>query len=142
MDAEFAPAKYFMNADSHSSKRRDIFRWLLIIVFVGAGINHFRVPAAYLTIMPPYLPAPLLLVYLSGAAEIIGGLGVCYPPTRRAAGWGLLLLLLAVFPANIQAAQSGVPGADVPTWIWWARLPLQGVLLVWVYVVCLRGEQA
>jgi uncharacterized membrane protein len=138
MDAEFAPAKYFMCVNPKSSRHREMSRRLLILFFVGAGINHFRVPAAYLAIMPPYLPAPLLLVYLSGVAEIIGGLGVWYPPTRRVAGWGLLLLLLAVFPANVQAALYGVPDAALPSWVWWARLPLQGILLWWVYMVCLR----
>ncbi len=117
--------------------RTSFSRLLLALLFVAAGVWHFVRPAGYLRIMPPGLPAPLLLVYLSGAAEIAGGLGLLWPPTRRWAGWGLLALLVAVFPANIYMAlahaQLGVPG-----WVAWARLPLQLPLLWWVWQIALN----
>ena len=111
---------------------RRFSRYALALLFVGAGILHFVRPETYLRIMPPWLPAPLLLVYVSGAFEILGGLGLLWPRTRRLAGWGLLALLVAVFPANIYMAQIhgqlGIPG-----WLAWARLPLQLPLLWWVW---------
>ena len=107
--------------------------YLLTLVFIGAGILHFVAPSTYLRIMPPYLPAPLLLVYVSGAAEIAGGLGLLLPATRQAAGWGLILLLVAVFPANVYMLQAQGAGLSVPMWALWLRLPLQLVLVAWVW---------
>ncbi|MBC8083556.1 MAG: DoxX family membrane protein [Hymenobacter sp.] len=108
-------------------------RYLLATLFIGAGILHFVVPQIYLRIMPPYLPAPLLLVYVSGAAEIAGGVGLLLPATRRLAGWGLIALLLAVLPANIYMLQTHGAGLPVPLWALWLRLPLQLVLVAWVW---------
>jgi len=105
-------------------------RWLrygLALLFVGAGALHFLKPETYLRIMPPALPAPRLLVLLSGAAELAGGLGLLLPATRRLAGWGLLALLVAVFPANVHMV--GLASAlHIPAWVLWARLPLQPLL--------------
>lgn len=117
-------------------------RWFLALFFVVAGANHFLSPDFYLAMMPPYLPAHRLLVVVSGIAEILGGVGILVPRTRRLAGWGLLALLVAVFPANIQAALHGIPGHDIQPWKLWARLPLQAVLMWWVYRACAgpRGD--
>ncbi len=117
-------------------------RALLSLLFVAAGLNHFRSTPLYVSIMPPYLPFPLALVYLSGLAEIAGGVGVAVPQTRRAAGWGLLMLLLAVFPANIyMATDKVVPDSyQIPTFLLWARLPLQFVLMFWVWSATLRPK--
>ena len=117
-------------------------RTLLGATFILAGINHFRNPAPYLQIMPDYLPAHEELIAISGAAEILGGLGVLLPKTQRAAAWSLILLLLAVFPANIYAAQNGMEvfGKDVPKWALWARLPMQILLIWWVYKACLEEK--
>jgi len=118
-------------------------RWLragLALLFVGAGVLHFVRPETYLRIMPPALPAPSLLVLLSGAAEVAGGLGLLLPATRRAAGWGLLALLVAVFPANLYMV--GLAGAlHIPAGVLWARLPLQPLLgwLVWRAAGLARG---
>ena len=113
---------------------RLLSRYALALLFVGAGIWHFVHPATYLAIMPPRLPAPLALVYVSGAFEILGGLGLLPTRTRLLAGWGLLALLVAVFPANVYMAliheQLGIPG-----WVAWGRLPLQLPLLWWVWKV-------
>jgi uncharacterized membrane protein len=112
---------------------RRVSTYLLALLFIGAGVLHFVAPATYLRIMPPYLPAPLLLVYLSGAAEIAGGLGLLLPVTRRLAGVGLVLLLLAVFPANVYMLQTHGAGIAVPLWALWLRLPLQAVLMAWIW---------
>jgi uncharacterized membrane protein len=115
-------------------------RILLAIFFVSAGINHFVSPTFYLLMMPPYLPWPLELVYISGLAEILGGIGVLSKMTRRGAGWGLIALLIAVFPANIYAAVHGMD--DIPAWMLWARLPLQVVLIWWVYSSCISPRRS
>ena len=117
-------------------------RALLSLLFVVAGLNHFRSTPLYVSIMPPYLPFPLALVYISGLAEIAGGVGVAVPRTRRAAGWGLLALLLAVFPANIYMATDNVVPANyqIPPALLWARLPLQFVLMWWVWSATLRKQ--
>ncbi len=112
-----------------------VLRWLLTIIMVGAGANHFYNPAPYLGMMPEVLPAHDFLVYFSGIAEIAGGLGLILPATRKLAAWGLILLFLAVFPANINMAVNDLPlGNDpVPSWALWARLPLQLVFIVWAW---------
>jgi len=115
-------------------------RGLLAALFVGAGLLHFLKPAAYLRVMPPYLPAPELLVLLSGAAEVAGGLGLLWPATRRAAGWGLLALLVAVFPANVYMLQIHEQ-LHLPAWALWARLPLQPLLLWGVWRAAGLGGQ-
>ncbi|MDP1828063.1 MAG: DoxX family membrane protein [Archangium sp.] len=117
-------------------------RWLLAVFFVVAGLNHFRDPAFYLSMMPPPLPFPEALNALSGACEVAGGVGVLVPRTRRAAGWGLIALLIAVFPANIYAALQGqLAGLAAPAWALWARLPFQALFLAWVWAVTLRKEK-
>ena len=86
--------------------------------------------------MPPFLPWPTQLVAVSGVAEIVGGVGLLCRPTRRFAGVGLILLLVAVFPANMEALRTGmsIAGHAIPRWMLWARLPLQVLLIYWVYV--------
>ncbi len=103
--------------------------WFLGGFFVLAGLLHFFFAATYLRVMPPWLPAPLPLVYISGACEIAGGVAVWIPALRRYAGWGLAALLVAVFPANIYMATNHI---ILTPWIAWARLPLQGLLIWWV----------
>jgi uncharacterized membrane protein len=106
-------------------------------LYVVAGLLHFVVPELYVQIVPPAFPAPLLLVYLSGLAEIAVGVGVLVPQTRRHAAWATVALLLAILPANVYMATHGVviegaPGGGDPSAIArWARLPLQGVLILW-----------
>ncbi len=115
---------------------RRISRYILAIFFVAAGANHFLSPAMYLSMMPPWLPAPELLNQVSGAAEIAGGIGILIPRVRRAAAIGLILLLLAVFPANLHVAFNGWPGADIPQWVLFARLPFQLLFIAWVAFSC------
>lgn len=115
------------------SMLRTLSLLLLSVLFVLAGLNHFLHPATYVAIIPPYLPFPEALNVISGAAEIAGGIGILIPWLRRAAAWGLIALLLAVFPANIHMALHGLAGVAIPAWLLWARLPLQFVLIAWVY---------
>jgi uncharacterized membrane protein len=107
--------------------------WLLAAFFVVAGVNHFANPDFYVRIMPPYLPAHRELVVLSGVFEVLGGLGVLMPTSRGLAGWGLILLLLAVFPANIHMALHPEQFASIPVFALYARLPLQIVFIAWTY---------
>lgn len=105
--------------------------------YVVAGVLHFVVPQLYVQIIPPFLPAPLALVYLSGIAEVAVGLGVLVSRTRRYAAWGTVALLLVIYPANIYMAVSGVVvdgmpgGGDPSALVRWGRLPLQAVLVLW-----------
>ncbi|PSQ84484.1 MAG: hypothetical protein BRD44_00850 [Bacteroidetes bacterium QS_7_67_15] len=121
-------------------------RYVLGGLFVVAGVLHFAAPGFYLAIMPPYLPQPRALVYISGAAEIAGGLGLLLPPpVRRWAGLGLIVLLLAVFPANVHMTHEAVAsqGWAAPyTLATLARLPLQFVLLAVVWWAALRNGRA
>ncbi len=106
---------------------------LLSLLFIAAGANHFVSPDAYLKIMPEYLPWPLALVYVSGFFEVLGGVGVALPRLRWAAGWGLIALLVAVFPANVHMLLNSDQFPSIPFWALVARLPLQGVLIAWVW---------
>jgi len=119
---------------------KTFFRWLLAAFFIAAGVNHFVSPATYQEIMPPYLPWPLALIYISGAAEVGLGLAALIPSVRTIAGWGLIALLLAVLPANLHMALHGFH--SVPAWVLWVRLPIQFVLIAWVYWTCLKRQPA
>lgn len=86
------------------ARAKRLTRWLFAALFTVAGILHFLVPSFYLRIMPPALPFKLALVYISGAAEIILGGLLLVPPFSRMAAWGLIALLIAIYPANIHMA--------------------------------------
>src|SRR5580658_2449711 len=120
---------------------RSIAPRLLGLLFIILGANHFLNPAPYLAMMPSYLPWPETLNFVSGAAEIAGGVGVILPATRALAAWGLIALLVAVFPANVQVALHGWPGESIPAWVLWARLPFQPLMIAGVYRICL-GKRA
>jgi len=113
--------------------------YLMGPLYVVAGLLHFVVPELYVQIIPPVFPAPLALVYLSGIAEVGVGIGVLVPQTRQYAAWATIALLVAIFPANVYMAVSmvvveGMPGGGDPSgFVRWARLPIQGVLILWAY---------
>lgn len=109
------------------------FQYLLAIFFVLAGINHFLNADFYLKMMPPYLPWHLFLVYLSGVFEIILGIMVIIPKLTRIAGWGLIALLIAVFPANLHMALNPDLFPNISSIALWVRLPFQAVLIAWAY---------
>jgi uncharacterized membrane protein len=109
--------------------------YLMAAFYLFAGVMHFLVPRFYVEIMPRALPWPLFLVYLSGACEIALGLLVLAPRTRRLAAWGIILLLVAVFPANVNMAANRIVPAGLPLSPLglWLRLPFQAVFIAWAY---------
>jgi uncharacterized membrane protein len=102
-------------------------------IFIVSGFLHFFHPEPYVRIMPPFLPRPLTIVQISGAAEILGGLGLLFQRFQRWAAYGLALLLVAVFPANVYMAVAHIPfpGMMGESWVQWLRLPLQIPLILW-----------
>jgi uncharacterized membrane protein len=110
-----------------------LMKGLLAAFFVVAGIAHWVRPGVYLKIMPPYLPWPRALVYVSGVAEIVLGVLLLVPRTTHLAAWGLIALLIAVFPANVHMALHPELYPRISPVLLWLRLPLQGVLIAWVY---------
>ncbi len=106
----------------------------LAAFFLGAGVNHFVMPHAYERIVPPRLQARAgPVVQLSGLAEILGGVGVLLPRTRRASGLWLIGVLAAVFPANLYMARTPERFAGIPRWALYARLTLQPLMMWWAW---------
>ena len=110
-----------------------ILKYLLCVFFVVAGLNHFINPAFYLKIMPPFLPSHLLLVYLSGFFEMALGGMILISALRHIAAWGLIVLLIAIFPANIHMAINPQLYPEINPVVLWLRLPLQAVFIAWAY---------
>jgi uncharacterized membrane protein len=115
-------------------KGRSIGRILLASFFAYAGVMHFLRPKNFIKIMPE-MPYKRELVYVSGFFEILGAVGLLVPPVRKPAGIGLIALLWAVFPANVNMAVNNLNFGFVPIWVLWARLPLQFVLMKLVSLV-------
>lgn len=111
-----------------------IGKYLFGAFFIGAGLNHFVSTDFYLGIMPPYLPWHLPLVYLSGVAETALGALLLIRRWSKIAAWGLILLLIAVFPANLHMALNSELYAQFSPILLWLRLPLQGLLIAWAYL--------
>ena len=112
------------------------FQWHLYLfaaLFIVAGLNHFRNPKLYLKIMPPSIPYPKIINYLVGFLEIILGLFLIFSEYTKIAAWGIILLLIAVFPANLYMYQSEKAALGLPKWIRLIRLPLQLVLIAWAF---------
>lgn len=109
------------------------FLYLMAAIYIAAGVNHFWHPAMYLRIMPPWLPWPQPLVLLSGVLEILFGAMLFLSQTRTVGAWGLMLLLIAVFPANVQTALNYDREANPHLWLSIARLPLQPLLIWWAW---------
>ncbi|AFK19504.1 DoxX family membrane protein [Haloferax mediterranei ATCC 33500] len=114
--------------------------YVMGIFYIVAGVMHFVDPEVYVQLVPPSFPAALELVYISGIGEVALGAGVLVQRTRRLAAWGLIALLIAVFPANVYMATHDVVLTGAPEFmrnpsdaVSWARLPLQGVLILWAW---------
>jgi len=105
--------------------------YIIGVAFILAGANHFISPEFYLRMMPPVLPKHELLNYVSGIAEMVLGLMLMYPQTKRLAAWGLITLLIAVFPANIYMAMEAGKSIDVSPVVAYIRLPFQ-FLFIWL----------
>jgi uncharacterized membrane protein len=108
--------------------------YLMALLYVAAGIYHFVNPRFYQRIMPNYLSHHMPLIYISGAFEIIFALLLIPEPTRPIAAWLLILLLIAVFPANIQMAINFWQKQNPYLWVAIARLPLQFILIWWAWI--------
>lgn len=124
------------------TKTRRFFRGLLGVVLVLQGINHFVLDAEMARWIPSWLPAPLLMVQLSGIAEIVLGAALFVPRLRRLAGWGIVALLIAVFPANIEMARRPELLPQVPEILFWIRLPLQLGFVWWVWACAISVTPA
>jgi uncharacterized membrane protein len=110
-------------------------RCLLTMFVMFTGVLHFVRPQPFVDIVPACLPCPLALVYISGVFEILGGIGLMIPQTRRYAAWGLIALFIAVFPANVNMALNRLPFmGEVHPVANWVRLPFQLVLIWWAYL--------
>lgn len=110
-----------------------ILKYLLAVFFVLAGLRHFTNPDYYLKIMPPYLPWHAFLNYLSGFFEIVLGVLLLVPRFSRVAAWGLIALLVVVFPANVHMAMNPELYPEIAPAALLIRLPLQAVLIAWGY---------
>lgn len=109
-------------------------QYFMGIIYILAGLNHFRQPRLYLKIIPEYLPNPNLLNKLSGLAEILLGILVCFSFTSNIASWGIITLLIAVFPANLYMYQNDKAALGLPKWVRLFRLPLQLLLIYWAFL--------
>lgn len=118
----------------------EVHRYIIAGLFVLTGLLHFIRPQVFVNIMPDYIPYHLPIVYISGAAEIIGGIGILVSQTQTFAAWGLILLLLVVFPANVNMTVEAIQRQGYQSW--WTiatilRLPLQFAFIYWVYWACI-----
>ena len=107
----------------------------LAAFFINVGVDHFVNPDFYLGIMPPAFPLYAEAVYISGFFEVLGGIGVLVPRLRKIAGWGLLALLVAVYPANIYMALNPEIFPDIPVTLLYIRLAFQFLFFYWAYIV-------
>ncbi len=129
------PARAIRLLQLPASRSKCFFLLLLSIFFTYAGIDHLVSPDFYVSIMPPWIPAHLELVYLSGVFEVMGGVGVLIPRFRALAGAGLVALLVAVYPANLYMAFNPELFPDIPVAALYVRLALQFVAFYWAYSV-------
>lgn len=105
----------------------------MALLYIIAGLNHFRTPRLYHKIIPPYFPNPKSLNLLCGCFEVILGIMLCIPMLSKFAAWGIISVLIAVFPANIYMYLNDEASLGIPSWIRFIRLPFQFVLLFWAY---------
>jgi uncharacterized membrane protein len=119
-----------------------IARWAMVAFMLASGVGHFAITDAYVAMVPASFPSPRLLVYLSGIAELAGGVGlvVPWPSLRRAAAIGIIALLVAVFPANVNMAVHHIspPGMHIAPAALWARLPFQALFIAWAWWLARR----
>jgi len=114
-----------MNSPSHL--------YVMALIYVVAGLNHFRSPKLYERIIPPYFPNPKLLNLISGFAEVILGIALLIPMLSNYAAWGIIALLIAVFPTHVYMYQDDKTGMKLPKLVLLLRMPLQLVLIYWAY---------
>lgn len=124
--------------------RTVFWRLVFCVLFVFAGSQHFINRVAEISIMPHWVPVKTVVNVFVGLCEIAGGIGILIPGLRRAAGIGLILLLICVFPANVAMAthETGLKGVHIPNVILWLRLPLQLFLMYGVYLAALAQRRS
>lgn len=122
---------------------KTVFRVLLALIMIGAGIMHFTNPMFFVRMVPALLGDPLLITWVSGGCELLLGAALLWPRSRKLAGLGLIALYVAVLPANLNMAlhPQETGAGDLQAWMLWARLPLQLVLMAWAWWVS-RPEPA
>ncbi len=113
---------------------KDIFLYVMGVTYILAGLNHFKNPKIYHSIMPPFIPAPGFMIFMSGVIEVLLGMAVMWPPTTSLAAWGIIALLVAILPPHIYMIQQKEQWPKIPSWLLWLRLPLQGLLIFWAYL--------
>jgi uncharacterized membrane protein len=112
---------------------KEISLYVMAALYILAGANHFIWPKFYLRIIPRYIPWQKAVNYVSGAAEILLGVMLLFPSYRILAAWSLIILLIAIFPANVNHLKSAKPGKGLPLWVLYIRLPFQGILILWAW---------
>lgn len=112
---------------------RTALRWLLALAYAAAGYLHLARPAPFLAITPPWVPEPELVIAATGVAELAGAAGLMHPATRKAAGWGLALYALCVWPANFHHALAhiAIGGETLGWWYHGPRLAAQPLIIWW-----------
>ena len=142
LNAMNSPAQ--ITGSNPSNQRRHSWGYFVGLAVMGifyilAGSNHFASPTTYLSVVPPYIPWPLTMIYISGVAEILGGIGLfvpdgfVFPRTRAAAAWGLVALLIAVYPVHINMCLHPDRYSAIQPWILWLRLFFQLPLIAWAW---------
>lgn len=129
---------FFFDSDTRIMQAFSLYA--IAAMFIAAGVAHFIKPSIFTRIVPSYLPAPRLLVYASGVFEIAGGVGVLIPSTKIYAGWGLIAMLVVFLPVHTYMARDPDSRfSDLPGWMLWLRIPVQFVIMAWVYWAVLMG---
>lgn len=118
--------------------RKKFLTAALSLTFVGVGILHFLKTPLFVEAMPPYVPYHVEMVLISGGFEILGGIGVLIPKTRKWAGFGLIALLIAVFPANVHMAMHPSNFPSIPPVMLWTRLLFQPIFMTWVWYCAIK----
>lgn len=108
--------------------------YVMALLYILAGFNHFRNPKMYIRIIPSYFSNPTLINKLSGLAEIVLGIGLFIPSLTKISAWGVILLLIAIFPANLNMYVNKKASFGLPKWVLLLRLPLQLALIYWAYL--------
>ena len=132
------PLVYELMPSATVNVLRAVCLTLAAVVFIGSGVLHLARPGVYEQIVPPGFGPPALIVFVSGIAEIAGGVGLLVPRLRRSAGFGLIALLVAVFPANLFMAMHADRFPQFSPWTLWARLPLQPLMVAWIWWCAIR----
>lgn len=108
--------------------------YIMAAIYVFTGLMHFITPKVFMRIMPPYIPWHRAMVIISGIAEIVLAIGLLFTSTRQWAAWGIIALLIAVFPANVEQVRTKRARMKLPMWAVILRLPIQLVLIYWAWL--------